>query len=103
MTGPHDDALGQDWEPSETDCREALERVYSYIDGEIPDEEKLRIRQHLDECAPCLRQYGIEQEVKVLIARCCGAETASRELRSRVLSRIAQVRIEISSVEYRPE
>jgi mycothiol system anti-sigma-R factor len=102
MTGKHD-PLGQDWEPPETDCREALERVYSYLDGEIEDLDQTRIRQHLDECAPCLRQYGIEQEVKVLVARYCGAEKASTELRERVLTRIAEVRVEITHLEYRPE
>jgi mycothiol system anti-sigma-R factor len=102
MTGTHD-PLGEDWEPSETDCREALDRVYSYLDGEIEDGDQVRIRQHLDECAPCLRQYGIEQEVKVLVARHCGSEKASIELRERVLIRIAEVRVEISHLEYRPE
>jgi len=109
MTGkPDDPSAGAassdlDWEPSETDCREALDRVYIYLDGEIEDLDKTRIRQHLDDCAPCLRQYGIEQEVKILVARCCGSETASSELRARVLTRIAEVRIEITSVEYLPE
>jgi len=109
MTGkPDDPSAGAassdlDWEPSETDCREALDRVYIYLDGEIEDLDKTRIRQHLDDCAPCLRQYGIEQEVKILVARCCGSETASSELRARVLTRIAEVRVEITSVEYLPE
>jgi mycothiol system anti-sigma-R factor len=103
VTGQPNDPLDRDWEPSETDCREALDRVYTYLDGEIEDLDKTRIRQHLDDCAPCLRQYGIEHEVKVLVARCCGSERASIELRQRVLNRIAEVRVEITSVEYRLE
>ena len=92
-----------DWEPTETNCRDALDRVYAYLDGEIDDQDYTRIREHLDDCAPCLRQYGIEQEVKVLVARCCGSETASTELRARVLTRISEVRVEITHLEYRPE
>lgn len=92
-----------DWEPSDTSCRETLERVYSYLDGEIEDFDKAKIREHLDECAPCLRQYGIEQEVKQLVARCCGSETASADLRIRVMTRIEQVRVEITHLEYRPD
>ena len=61
-------------EPHETDCSEVLEVVYSFLDGEIDESGKARIRQHLDECGPCLRQFGIEREVKVLVARCCGAD-----------------------------
>src|SRR3954449_10798420 len=115
MTGKPDDPSGleagqvgaassdADWEPSETNCREALDRVYTYLDGEIDEQDYTRIREHLDDCAPCLRQYGIEQEVKVLVARCCGSETASTELRARVLTRISEVRVEITHLEYRPE
>ena len=41
-----------DWEPSETNCRDALDRVYAYLDGEIDDQDYTRIREHLDDCAP---------------------------------------------------
>ena len=59
------------------------------------------IREHLDECAPCLRQYGIEQEVKALVARCCGSDRAPESLRVRIVTRIQQVRVELGHVEYR--
>lgn len=89
--------------PHEVDCSEIIERVYYYLDNEIDDSDRHRIRQHLDECAPCLRQYGIEQEVKALVARCCGAEVAPEELRSRVLTKLQQVRVELGTVEFRAE
>jgi mycothiol system anti-sigma-R factor len=43
------------------------------------------IQQHLDDCTPCLRKYGIEREVKALVARCCGQEDTPTDLRDRVL------------------
>ena len=64
-----------------------------------------RIRQHLDECSPCLREYGIEREVKVLVARSC-AESAPPALRDSVVERIRLVRAELiveTSAEYRPD
>ena len=88
----------------DTDCREVLEQVYLYLDGEMTDDAKCAdIRQHLDECSPCLRQYGIEQEVKVLVARCCGGEIAPDGLRARVLLRIKQVTVSNATLEYRAE
>ena len=87
--------------PHETDCGEVLHAVYAYLDGEMTSDDKHVIRHHLDECSPCLRQFGIEQEVKALVARCCGSETAPDELRAKVLSRLAQVRVEITQVEFR--
>jgi mycothiol system anti-sigma-R factor len=90
-------------EPHETPCSEVLEAVYLYLDGEQDAGSHEKVRLHLDECSPCLRQYGLEQAVKALVARCCGDDHAPVELRDRVLTRIQQVRIEIEQVEYRAE
>jgi mycothiol system anti-sigma-R factor len=87
--------------PHETPCDDVLQAVYAYIDGEMTDADHHVIRHHLDECSPCLRQYGIEQEVKALVARCCGSEVAPEELRAKVITRLAQVRVEITQVEFR--
>ena len=89
--------------PHDIDCREVIERVYLYLDGEMADEECVDIRQHLDECSPCLRQYGVDQDIKALIARKCGCDTAPSELKVRVLARLQSVRIEIDHVEFRAE
>jgi mycothiol system anti-sigma-R factor len=88
-------------EPHETDCAEVLAEVFLYLDGEMPSDQRETIRQHLDECAPCLRKYGIEQEVKALVARCCGNEHAPARLRERVLLRLREVVVETTVVEYR--
>ncbi|HEU4425106.1 MAG TPA: mycothiol system anti-sigma-R factor [Pilimelia sp.] len=86
-------------DPHETDCREVLAEVYFYLDLECADDRRSLIRNHLDECSPCLREYGIEQEVKALVARCCGSETAPMELRERLKLKIAQFVIEADSRE----
>ena len=87
----------------ETDCREVLAEVYLYLDLECAEERTALIRHHLDECSPCLREYGIEQEVKALVARCCGNETAPVELRERLRVRIAELVFETETREYLPD
>ncbi|MDX6242337.1 MAG: hypothetical protein QOE76_60 [Frankiales bacterium] len=82
--------------PHETDCREVLDKVYLYLDSEADEHDCSAIKQHLDECGPCLRQYGLEQHVNAMVARSCGAEVAPEALKMRVLARIQQVRIEIT-------
>jgi mycothiol system anti-sigma-R factor len=57
------------------------------------------IRQHLDECGPCLREFGLEEAVKRLVAKHCGCDPAPRDLRSKVLVRIRQVQAEIELTE----
>ncbi|MGH8867532.1 MAG: mycothiol system anti-sigma-R factor [Actinomycetes bacterium] len=89
--------------PHDVDCNEVLERVWLYLDGEIGEADVSEIREHLDECAPCLRQYGLDQAVKALVARSCGADPAPEELRARVVARLQQVRVEITHVEYRAD
>ena len=80
-----------------------LAEVYLYLDLECSEESRQLIRRHLDECAPCLREYGIEHEVKALVARCCGQETAPTELRERLRRRIADLVFEADSREYQPD
>ena len=90
-------------EPHETDCRDVLAEVYLYLDLECADDRRSLIRDHLDDCTPCLREYGIEQEVKALVARCCGNETAPVELRERLRVRLAALVFETDSREYLPD
>jgi mycothiol system anti-sigma-R factor len=90
-------------EPHETDCREVLAEVYLYLDLECGDERRSLIRHHLDECSPCLREYGIEKEVKALVARCCGNETAPAELRERLRVRLSELVFETETREYLPD
>ncbi|MBU8856884.1 MULTISPECIES: mycothiol system anti-sigma-R factor [unclassified Micromonospora] len=78
-------------QPHETDCREVLAEVYLYLDLECAEERRVLIRHHLDECGPCLREYGIEQEVKALVARCCGSEAAPEKLRERLRLRLTEL------------
>jgi mycothiol system anti-sigma-R factor len=71
-------------DPHDVDCRQILAEVYVYLDLECSDDRRILISHHLDECSPCLREYGIEQEVKALVARCCGNDRAPTELRDRL-------------------
>jgi len=80
-----------------------LAEVYLYLDLECSDERRDLIRTHLDECSPCLREYGIEKEVKALVARCCGDERAPVELRERLRVRLSELVFEADSREYLPD
>jgi mycothiol system anti-sigma-R factor len=85
--------------PHDTDCSEVLELVYAFLDGETSDDDRTRIAQHLDECQPCLRQYGLEQAVKALVHRSCACEHAPERLRVQIVTRIRQVSITYRSTE----
>ena len=75
----------------ETNCRDVLGEVYLYLDLECDEQRRTLLRTHLDECTSCLREYGIEQEVKVLVSRCCGGETAPADLRERLRAKLNEI------------
>ncbi|MGA8211071.1 MAG: mycothiol system anti-sigma-R factor [Nocardioidaceae bacterium] len=79
----------------DTDCSEVLERVFFFIDNELPNADSSQIQQHLDDCGPCLAKYDLERTVKLLVQRSC-AEHAPESLRDKVLLRIREVQVGIS-------
>jgi mycothiol system anti-sigma-R factor len=82
--------------PHDTDCREVLDKVYAYLDGELTEHDVVEIRVHLDECSPCLQEYDLDKAIKALVAKHCGCDPVPADLRTKVLARIAQVRAELA-------
>ncbi|MEP6696074.1 MAG: mycothiol system anti-sigma-R factor [Pseudonocardiales bacterium] len=80
-------------QPHVTDCRVVLETVFLYLDGECESSQRAKIKEHLEECGPCLREYGIEADVKALVARCC-RDQAPDGLRERVLGKLREAGID---------
>ncbi|WP_375492244.1 mycothiol system anti-sigma-R factor [uncultured Jatrophihabitans sp.] len=89
--------------PGGIDCDEVLRDVYLYLDDEQNDDLRNRVRQHLAACPPCLKHYGLEQDVRALVARCCGGDQAPASLHERIRVRITEVSIETAHLEYRAE
>ncbi|WP_037955346.1 mycothiol system anti-sigma-R factor [Streptomyces sulphureus] len=79
-------------EPHETECSEVLDHLYEYLDQEMPDRDRAKFREHFDECSPCFEKYGLEQEVKKLVRRCCGHDEVPADLRAKVMGRIEVIR-----------
>ena len=89
-------------EDKKVDCGVVLSEVYLYLDLECSDARRELIKRHLDDCTSCLHEYGIEHEVKALVARCCGDETAPKELRERLRMKLDQLVVEVETREYLP-
>jgi len=86
-----------------TDCSVVISEVYLYLDLECTDDRRNLIQKHLDDCSDCLREYGIEHEVKALVARCCGAEQAPAELRERLRVKLNDLSVDVETREYLPD
>lgn len=82
-------------DPHETDCSTVLEHLFEYLDGELTPEDCAAIRQHLDECGPCLTEYEADQLMKLVLKRSCGCDSAPEDLRARIIVRITQVEVDL--------
>lgn len=70
------------------DCQESIERLYHYLDGELTDERRAEITQHLDDCSPCLEAFHFETELRRVIAQKC-RDHVPDTLRARVRAALA--------------
>ena len=86
----------------DTPCSEVLDAVSAYLDGEMTEHDASHIAQHFEECAPCLQEFGIYQEVKVLVGRCCGGDAVPDDVRARVVSRIRTVTVTLRAESLEP-
>jgi len=91
-----------------TSCDDVLSHVFEFLDHETDDARRAVIAEHLEDCSPCLRQFGIEQEFKALVRRRCGGDPTPVGLRDRIKVQLTtvsfeedgtQVRVERASVE----
>ncbi|MGH3973849.1 MAG: mycothiol system anti-sigma-R factor [Pseudonocardiaceae bacterium] len=78
-------------EPHETDCREVLAEVWLLLDNECDHERRELLKRHLDECGPCLEEFGLDEHLKALLARKCGGDHAPDTLKQRLRQSIREI------------
>jgi mycothiol system anti-sigma-R factor len=65
------------------DCSETLHELYHFLDGELTDEKRVQIRQHLEACPPCFEAFDFEAEIKQHLAQKC-RDRMPDDLRARI-------------------
>ncbi|TCK20588.1 mycothiol system anti-sigma-R factor [Pseudonocardia endophytica] len=81
-----------------TGCSEVLAEVWLFLDRECDPSRRAVLEQHLDECAPCLAEYGIDEKLKALLARKCGGDVAPSGLKERLRTQIRSAVLEQAEV-----
>ncbi|MCU1372509.1 MAG: anti-sigma factor [Ilumatobacteraceae bacterium] len=69
------------------DCNETLRELYLYLDGQLTDDDRVHIQQHLDDCSPCLEAYDFEAELRIVVKSRC-FEEVPEALRARIANAI---------------
>ena len=86
-----------------TSCDDVLSHVFEFLDHETDDARRAVIAEHLEDCSPCLRQFGIEQEFKALVRRRCGGDPTPVGLRDRIKVQLTTVSFEEDGTQVRVE
>lgn len=76
------------------ECADVILRLFEYVDNEAGPEDKAAIKEHLDECGPCLREYERDLLLKSLVRRACHGERAPSALRLQIISRITSITVD---------
>ncbi|WP_298347223.1 mycothiol system anti-sigma-R factor [Ferrimicrobium sp.] len=57
--------VDSDDEPEE--CRKVIAQLYEFLDSELTDDRRERVREHLDHCGSCLEAFEFEAELRAVI------------------------------------
>ncbi|MFT4088119.1 MAG: mycothiol system anti-sigma-R factor [Gordonia sp. (in: high G+C Gram-positive bacteria)] len=79
---------GDDGTPYELDCSAVIADIWLLLDNECDAGARSRLQAHVDSCPSCLQHYGIQRQLKELIGRKCGGESAPEGLRERLRTEI---------------
>jgi anti-sigma factor RsiW len=74
-------------------CRELLERLSRYIDGELEGRERRSLMAHLRQC-PCCEEFAESLRRTVLLCQQAGRRRLPAEVRARARARIAELMAE---------
>jgi len=70
-------------------CREAVEQLWAYIDGELPAGDADRVHAHLDACGACSPQHDYQRAfLEFLKAQARSGPGVPAELRRRIFLRL---------------
>jgi anti-sigma factor (TIGR02949 family) len=65
------------------DCEEVLRSIERFLDGELSEDVRADVAEHLGRCGPCMDRAEFRRRLKALLASRCRSE-APEELFARV-------------------
>ncbi len=72
-------------------CQEALQRIYEYLDGELPPRVTDEVRRHIEICEGCYPEVKLTSELREALQRAArGQPCCPDDLRDRVAAMLRQ-------------
>ena len=70
------------------ECDDLLHELADLLHGEMPDDRRALLQQHMDDCPPCMERADFQAQLRVLIAkRCC--EDVPTDFKQRIADLLA--------------
>lgn len=82
-TGPQEDS-------DMLTCHEALEWMFEFMDGELPDADAAKVDQHFKMCQACYPHLKLEESFRCRLQAAVGGSGVPDDVRSRVMDLLAQ-------------
>jgi anti-sigma factor (TIGR02949 family) len=57
--------------PPKADCKQTLKELDAFLDGELSDQVRVQINEHIEGCVDCLQTFEFHAELKTVIRRKC--------------------------------
>ena len=67
-------------------CQETVDRLYSYLDRQLSEEELAEVRQHLSRCPHCEDHFQFEENILRRVHQACREVETPAALRDRVMN-----------------
>jgi mycothiol system anti-sigma-R factor len=71
-------------------CREAVEKVVEWLDGELDAEDEQRIGRHLEACARCFPAVRFERAFREALERAAGVPACPESVREGVVEALKE-------------
>lgn len=73
---------------SSIDCRDAFDRLYAYLDGELSPQHEAEVREHLEMCKPCFKLAKFESAYLRFLEARTRAQRAPGHLKKAILRQL---------------
>jgi mycothiol system anti-sigma-R factor len=72
-------------------CEDALARVYEFLDGELSEGWRDRVRAHFEVCKRCYPHLACERSFKIALQRAIEGQRAPDAVRDRLVTVLSEV------------
>lgn len=69
---------------SEASCEQVLREIEAYLDGELPDDQRGVLEEHVGACSHCFDRQEFRRAVQEIVRRKCASEEPPADLYVRI-------------------